>query len=189
MTLYHGIIVGSWVVLACYWFVAALFAKRVVERQSRASRLIQLAVMVAAFELLLNPDLPLYRAGHFVVPHTPLVGLAGTMICLAGLAFTFWARYTLGGNWSGTVTFKEDHELVLRGPYQFVRHPIYTGLLTMFLGSAVVWSTWPAFAGLAIEFLGLWLKSKREEALMMKHFPDTYPLYKARVKGIVPYVF
>jgi protein-S-isoprenylcysteine O-methyltransferase Ste14 len=68
---------------------------------------------------------------------TLLTGLVADAIALAGLAIMLWARVTLGGNWSGAVVLKEQHELVTSGPYRFVRHPIYSGLFLLLLGSAV----------------------------------------------------
>jgi protein-S-isoprenylcysteine O-methyltransferase Ste14 len=186
MAVYKDVVIGCWTVVALYWFVAAWSTKRTVEHQSWRSRVVLVLMIFAAIELLtvsrIMPDAAL------VVPQTPLVGMAGTAIGLVGLAFTLWARRTLGGNWSGWVTFKEGHELVQRGPYALVRHPIYTGVLTMFLGTAIVWARASAFAGLAVVFFALWVKSRQEEAMMLKHFPDQYPPYKARVKGIVPFV-
>ena len=186
MTIYQKIVIGSWVVMALYWFIAAWSAKRTVERQNWRSRLLLLIVIFAAVELLLGPRA--MRESRVLLPHTPLGNLLGSAICLAGLAFTLWARRTLGGNWSGWITFKEDHELIQRGPYALVRHPIYTGVLLMFLGTAIVWGRASAFYGLALVFIGLWVKSRQEEAMMTKHFPDQYPEYRKRVKALIPFV-
>jgi protein-S-isoprenylcysteine O-methyltransferase Ste14 len=106
------------------------------------------------------------------------------------LAITIWARVVLGGNWSGNITFKENHELIEHGPYRYVRHPIYSGLCLMVLGSTTILSG--RVAGLIppiIFFLGFWSKARREEKLLTKHFPDTYPDYKARVKAFIPFLF
>ena len=66
------------------------------------------------------------------------IGLA--LLC-AGLAFAVWARVELGRNWSGSVTVKEGHELIRSGPYAYVRHPIYTGLIAALIGTAVIIGT------------------------------------------------
>ena len=70
-------------------------------------------------------------------------------VAAAGVAFAIWARHELGANWSGTVTIKEGHRLVRRGPYAVVRNPIYTGFVAATLGSAALvggevrgWSAW-----------------------------------------------
>src|SRR6185436_17634885 len=99
-----------------------------------------------------------------------------------------WARTVLGGNWSSSVTFKENHELIERGPYRLVRHPIYTGILTMTLGTAIVAGRVAAWLGLVFFFVLLWLKSRKEEELLTKHFPEAYPAYKARTKALIPFL-
>lgn len=68
----------------------------------------------------------------------------GLLMVICGLAFAVWARIHLGRNWSGTVTVKEDHELIRSGPYGIVRHPIYTGLLLAIAGTAIVFGEWRA---------------------------------------------
>ena len=114
--------------------------------------------------------------------------MAGNVICVAGLFVTLWARWTLAGNWSSDVTFKEGHELIETGPYRFVRHPIYTGLLIMCVGTAIEIGMLRGILGLALMTLGFWIKLKQEERLLMRHFPEEYPAYSKRVKALVPYV-
>jgi protein-S-isoprenylcysteine O-methyltransferase Ste14 len=110
----------------------------------------------------------------------------GCAICATGLAITLWARRTLAGNWSASITFKQGHELIQQGPYAYTRHPIYSGLLLMMLGTAVFINQKGALAGFTLFFGGLWWKITLEEALMTKHFPDTYPAYQRRVKALIP---
>jgi protein-S-isoprenylcysteine O-methyltransferase Ste14 len=94
----------------------------------------------------------------------------------------------LGRNWSGVVTLKEEHELIERGPYRIVRHPIYTGMLGMFAGTAIVIGYLGGFLGLLLAFASFWLKLKREEDLMLKQFPNKYAAYQLRVKRIIPFL-
>jgi protein-S-isoprenylcysteine O-methyltransferase Ste14 len=70
-----------------------------------------------------------------------------------------------------------------------VRHPIYTSHLLMGLGTAVASGLLLAFVGLLLFFIGFWIKLKQEESLLLSHFPDEYPAYKARVKALLPFVF
>ena len=95
---------------------------------------------------------------------------------------------TLAANWSGDVTLKESHELIVRGPYQYVRHPIYTGLLTMVLATALSEGNLGAYCGALLIFAGTRVKMKIEEDLMLRHFPETYPGYQKRVKALIPFV-
>jgi protein-S-isoprenylcysteine O-methyltransferase Ste14 len=179
------IVEACWVVFALYWLVAATTTKRTVERDNLFTRLVVLGPLVVAFELM--------RYGwHFgpdrIVPLGMFTRTLGCLVCVVGLAFTIWARRTLGGNWSGSVTFKEDHELIQRGPYALVRHPIYTGLLLMLVGTVVVLGRVDGFVALVIVVGALWWKLRREEAMMTKHFPGAYPAYRARVKALIPFV-
>ena len=105
---------------------------------------------------------------------------------MLGLLVTLWARWTLAGNWSSDVTFKQGHELIRRGPYRFVRHPIYTGLLMMCLGTAIEIGH-SRLAGLLVA-AAFWIKLKQEERLLLRHFPDEYPAYQKQVKAIVPFL-
>jgi protein-S-isoprenylcysteine O-methyltransferase Ste14 len=121
-------------------------------------------------------------------PATLTVGVVSDCIVLAGVAFTVWARVTLGRNWSAEVTFKADHELIQSGPYALVRHPIYTGLILMALGTAINYGRAVGFALFIAMCGGLWWKARQEEGIMSRHFPGAYADYKKRVRAIVPFV-
>jgi protein-S-isoprenylcysteine O-methyltransferase Ste14 len=110
-------------------------------------------------------------------------------LAVLGLFLALWARGTLGKNWSGTVTFKENHELIERGPYALVRHPIYTAMLLMYLGTALALGRSGGLVGFPILFLSFWIKYRQEEALMLVHFGDQYRAYMKRVRALVPFFF
>ena len=112
----------------------------------------------------------------------------GVAICGFGLMVTLWARRTLGGNWSNAVTLKKGHELVRTGAYRFVRHPIYTGILLICLGTAVEAGQLHGWVGFPFLCLGFWIKLKQEERLMLRHFTNEYPAYQKTVKALVPFV-
>lgn len=172
----------AWIVL---WAVMALFQKRTAERPERAWSFGSGIVLVVVFVLFRfgshSPTRPLYGTSESL-------GLACAVLVVLGLAFTAWARFTLGGNWSGAIVFKEGHELIETGPYALVRHPIYTGLLTMLLATFVVWAKPIGFAAFALVCFVLWGKLVREERLMTEHFPDAYPDYRRRTKAVIPLV-
>ncbi len=181
-----------WIIFVLFWVVSAFSVKPVKERQSRSSRLGLVTIVVVAAFLLGRFGFTHHGGnwlrGHFL-PDTSAVHIAGNLVVFLGLAFTLWARIILGGNWSSSVTFKENHELIQRGPYRIVRHPIYTGLLVMMAGTAVV-SGWRVFLlVLAVWFAAFWIKLTQEEAMMTKHFPDAYPAYKQRTKALIPFLF
>jgi protein-S-isoprenylcysteine O-methyltransferase len=174
-----------------FWLINAFTNKRTVERQSGGSRLRYSIFFLLALWLLFWGGR--YRSHHFlslvVLPHSTAMNLAGLVLTVLGLVLAIWARVVLGGNWSGTVTFKENHELVQSGPYALVRHPIYTALLLMYLGTALAIGTVGALIGLPIFFLSFWIKFRQEEVVMITHFGDQYVEYRKRVRAIVPFVF
>jgi protein-S-isoprenylcysteine O-methyltransferase Ste14 len=110
------------------------------------------------------------------------------VLVIIGAAFAIWARITIGTNWSGVVTVKEDHELIQRGPYHLARHPIYSGLLLMGLASALAYDEAYGFAILGVAIVVFVPKIMLEEKLMTEQFPDQYPHYRKRVKAIIPFV-
>ena len=87
------------------------------------------------------------------------------------------------------MVLKQGHELVDRGPYRFVRHPIYSAILLMGVGTAVAFGRLGCWIGILPLFWGFWLKLRQEEALMTRQFPAEYPAYMKRVKALVPFVF
>jgi protein-S-isoprenylcysteine O-methyltransferase Ste14 len=98
--------------------------------------------------------------GMAVISHSAIGEWLGVAICALGLFAAIWSRKTLGDDWSRDVEFKEGHKLVERGPYRFVRHPIYTSHLLMGLGTAVESGLLLAFSGLLLFFIGFWIKIK-----------------------------
>ena len=123
-----------------------------------------------------------------IVPNTVISLIIGSIITVFGLCITIWARATLGSNWSGAVTFKKNHELITRGPYKFVRHPIYTGLMTMLIGTFIVYGFAYVLLAIIIFFLGLIGKLMQEEKLMIKHFGKKYIDYKNKTKALIPFI-
>jgi protein-S-isoprenylcysteine O-methyltransferase Ste14 len=105
-----------------------------------------------------------------------------------GLVFALWARAELGRNWSASVVLKQGQRLVCSGPYAIVRHPIYTGLIAMALGTACDGGTAAGIGLVCALCVALWAKSRREERLMAATFPVEYPAYRRSVRAFVPYV-
>ena len=160
--------------------------KAIAEHQGTRSALAHRLPVGIGYFLIAFPKLAFWNRP--VIPHFPSALLGGAVICISGLYVTLWARWTLAGNWSSDVTFKEGHELIKSGPYRFVRHPIYTGLLMMCLGTAIDNGKLRCFLGTMIVTVGFWIKLKQEERLMLRHFPDQYPAYQKQVKALVPFL-
>jgi protein-S-isoprenylcysteine O-methyltransferase Ste14 len=188
MTTITGLIIlGCWIIFAGYWLISALRVKAIAERQSVGSALAHRIPLGFSYILLAVRHWP----PPMNLPVTPQADWAramGSLVCVLGLFVTLWARWTLAGNWSSDVTFKQDHELIKTGPYRFVRHPIYTGLLIMSLGTALDFSKLHCWLALPLMTAAFWIKLRQEERLMLRHFPDDYPAYQKQAKALVPFI-
>jgi protein-S-isoprenylcysteine O-methyltransferase Ste14 len=182
------IINGCWLVFVATWVIASVSTKRTVYRETSTQRLRYWVLLVIAYLLLFYGRRLPYPLNLNVVPHLAAMAWTAAIVCAIGLAFAIWARITLGSNWSGVVTLKEGHELVERGPYRFVRHPIYTGILTMFFATALAQGHLSGFAGTLLMFASFWIKLRDEEKLMLRQFDERYTAYQQRVKRIIPFV-
>lgn len=177
-----------WIIFGVVWLVVAPATKRSVYRESAKERMRYWLLLVIAFFLLTKGHRFSRPLDLRLDPNNLTIAWIGAGICCVGLSFALWARATLGRNWSGTVTLKEGHELIRTGPYRLVRHPIYTGMLAMFIGSAIVIGFVGGFIGTLLVFASFWIKLCREEKLMLQHFPNQYPDYRQHTKRIIPFI-
>ena len=180
-----------WVVWFLYWKVAARGAKSNERVEPLVSRIVRAVTFPLVFVLLMSPRLPipvLYQSYLSETNWTAWFWI-GAVVSVLGLGFTIWARVYLGGNWSSPVTIKRDHELITGGPYGLVRHPIYTGLLTGFLGMAIARAQVRSLVAFAFFFAMLWFKLRLEERWMRLQFGEVYEQYAQRVPALVPLPF
>jgi protein-S-isoprenylcysteine O-methyltransferase Ste14 len=176
---------GLWIFWLLYWIVSARGTKRTVYQPRSA---IRFAVLVGFIILLvLSRHGPPWLRRDLYSP-TTAVKTFGLVLCVAGLAISIWARRILGTNWSANPTLKEGHELIILGPYRYVRHPIYSGLLLALVGTVLAGAGLIDFILFAYVAIGLHFKSKIEESLMLRQFPDAYPAYQQKTKAIIPFV-
>ena len=187
--LYANLIPALWLIWLAYWFIAGRNVKVTQRHESPASRAGHILPVVIGAYLLWRPKLPVGFLGSKILLTDTNLNLIGAGVVALGLAFSVWARVHLGRNWSGTVTVKQDHELVRDGPYRYVRHPIYTGLLIAFIGCAIARDEWRVVLGIAIIYAGFWRKLKLEERWMTEQFGDAYRRYIAEVPALVPNPF
>jgi len=176
----------SWAVLAAIWLITLPFTKRTKQSLTGKSLAVQRAIFLVGFFLIGSDYFRQGWLGHYFLPENRPVQTAGIAFTAAGCLFAIWARLVLGANWSGTAGVKEGHELIEKGPYRFVRHPIYTGIVAACIGTALAIGEWRCILGLIVVLLGLALKVAQEERLMMATFPHAYPQYRRRVKALIP---
>ncbi len=173
----------SWVALWAAWSVGT---KRTVRRELRVSRLAYHVPLLAGAVLLAAPRVGGGWLGVRLLARSAAWFWFGTALVAAGLGFAVAARAYLGRNWSGTVTLKQGHELIRGGPYRVVRHPIYTGMLLAFAGTAVARGDVRGLVALALVTASFLFKLRVEERFMAEQFPQAYPDYKARTPALIP---
>jgi protein-S-isoprenylcysteine O-methyltransferase Ste14 len=180
----------TWGILLFYWFVSALRTKKTSTKESFLRRFwLYWLPLIAAFYLLGPND----RFGNWLIPgnfipHTNTVGFIGLVFCVVGLVVAVWGRAALGKNWSVSVQQKENHELIVSGAYKFIRHPIYSGLLLMLLGNAVIAGTWRGLVAVSIVLISFWFKQKKEEKWLIEIFGNEYKEYMNRTKALIPWL-
>lgn len=176
-----------WLIWAAYWIAAARSSKPDRSRESVTTRVVFLALMLVTAGLLA----PLPGTGWLQMR---VIGGGWTRfscavaVMVVGLACAIWARHTLAGNWSGWVVVKEGHELVQSGPYRRIRHPIYTGMLLMILGTWLASGRMRGLIAFPIALTGIWTKSRVEERWMEAEFGERYSVYRARSWALIPFV-
>ena len=178
-----------WCVFAIYWEIAAKTASAVKEAEARHSRGLHIFLVSASQLLLFCPGFGIYSfvgLQRRFLPDSTLPLAAGLTLNLLGLVLAVWARRCLGRHWSGEITIKVDHQLIRTGPYRLVRHPIYTAMLCLYLGTAIVSGELHALVG-ALLGIGAYLRKIRmEEANLVRAFGAEYEEYRQQTWAVVP---
>jgi protein-S-isoprenylcysteine O-methyltransferase Ste14 len=180
--------VACWGVLVLAWVVGAVHtASRGPRAETRPQLRSNLAAgfIVAALAWAIVRVFPRSDWDSLAVG-TPWVRVLGFAILICSSAFTLWARVALGTMWSSSPTVKAQHQLRTDGPYGVTRHPIYTGLLGMVLGTVLLVGFGRWLVLLPVGFVFIAIRIHMEERLMLETFPEAYPRYRRRVPQLVP---
>jgi len=169
----------AWIIFWVYWLASAFGVK-----QGRGGRRRVPLTGLSVLSVLLL--VRVFRGGSLGV-HSPVLGAIGAVVFASGIALAIWARVHLGRNWGMPMTQKAEPELVTSGPYRFVRHPIYSGLLAGLLGTALATN----LIGLVIvAVLGgyFYYSASVEEKNLIETFPTAYPAYRTSTKMLIPFL-
>lgn len=173
---------ACWGAFASTWLVSAIYYQsRAPEDRTRrgfgSAFLIGIPIVIAVAAVVPMAD------WNSLTVRAHWVRLLGLVILVAATAFTIWARLSLGVMWSATPTIKQEHKLLTSGPY---RHPIYTGILAMLLGSLLLSGGGLWILPFPVFVMLLEIKLHVEERLMLAEFPDAYPRYREQVPQLIP---
>jgi protein-S-isoprenylcysteine O-methyltransferase Ste14 len=177
-------VVACWGTFAIVWIAGAIYnARRGPRVRERVRRDQFWIITIVAVWLLMSNVTGI--DWHAVRVDSPWIQVPGIVLLVGATAFTIWARFALGTMWSSAVVAKTDHELRTGGPYAITRHPIYTGLLGMLLGTALVDDLGRAAAVFVLGLVYILWKARAEERLLSGIFPE-YERYRRRVPRLVP---
>ena len=179
----------TWTIFVIVWIVGAFTSKRSVRRQSWESRLGIVALGVLEYLLLFWAASYFGFAYRRFLPDSAICLEIGLFMTIVGVTFAVWARITLGRNWSGIVTVKQNHQLIRGGPYALVRHPIYTGIMFAVCGTAVFDGEIRSVICVCAILSALTYKIKIEEQFMTEQFGSEYASYRQRTKALLPFVW
>lgn len=175
-----------WYVFAGFWAITALRVKPTKAREKSLDRLITLVVVVVAYELLFARWLRIGPLGMRFVPQKDWIRFVGIVLTWLGTILAIWARYCLGEYWSARVTLKEGHQLIRSGPYAFVRHPIYGGMLIACVGTALVIGEWRGVLAVVLLVSAHSRKAVREERMLTREFGEEYAAYRRSTGFLLP---
>ncbi len=177
---------ACWAIVATVWIAGGLYNARYapeerIRPESRQVTLTAATFLVCSMILLL---------GRGVVQDLTVdavwLRFVGVAVLIASTVFALWARLSLGTSWSIAPEVGGDRRLRTDGPYAVTRHPIYTGLLGMILGTALLAGLGQAILAVVAGLIVFAVKIHQEEGLLLVTFPDTYPAYRRRVPQLIP---
>ena len=180
----------GWIVYALIFLLSSKGSLEKAKRADPASIggiIFQTLSYVMVWSLPRRHETPLFPLGlSFQFLSTILV----VVIIILSLWMMSAAVRVLGKQWSLQARVLEDHKLVREGPYRFVRHPIYTGMLGMIMAAGLAWSHWIGFLIALILFtIGTAIRVRSEEKLLREQFGAAFDDYKRSVPGVVPIKF
>lgn len=177
-----------WIIFILYWIISSFFVKKTVVKRGPKWILWRIIIVIIVIIFIrlnnLNNDSLLY-----IFQSTYRFELLGSIITIFGLFFAIWARINLGKNWSGYVTYKENQELIMSGSYKLVRHPIYTSIILMIIGTILYYGSIFALIMLIISSIMFIIRSYKEEKIMIKLFGKKYQDYMRKSKRFLPFLY
>ena len=180
------LIQAAWIMLGLYWVAKAAGTKKVAVNENTGLRAFRLAMLGLMLALLMTDWLRIGLLARRFAPLVAALAWAGVVLTWLGVGIAIWARRTLGANWSDKVVLKVDHELIRNGPYRYLRHPIYTGVLLAVAGTTLMIGEWRGVAAFVVVGTNYYVKAKREERILAIKFGEAFAEHKRRTGFFLP---
>jgi len=148
----------------------------------------KLLLFFVGISLLLAPLLYLAELIDFAsFPLFDWQRIMGGVCALMGIGYFYWTHNTLGKNWSLMLELKKDHELIMNGPYRYVRHPMYASLYIIYFGFLILTANWLVGVLLLAPFALLYIvRVEPEEQMMIEKFGKKYQDYMKKSGRLFP---
>jgi protein-S-isoprenylcysteine O-methyltransferase len=163
-------------------------AAKVRRRKGRLSSVVWIWLVIAVSIVAANAALFLVQTR--LPGNSSLYTAVAAILILAGIGLRWWAIVTLGRFFSVDIALQEQHRIVQEGPYRWIRHPAYTGLLIIFLGVGIAFRNWVSLVLIVLPITTLFLYRIRiEEAALSEELGTAYLEYRKKTKRLLPRVF
>ncbi len=189
-------VLATAVVILCWFAFAGIFLFRKTPKEAPEQKRDSKSIVGLVLQALSYAVVGLFHRA----PFTPIssgsraaavsLSLAAMLAAVVSISIVKAAVKTLGKEWSVTARVVQGHKLATDGPYRFVRHPIYSGMLGMLLATGLVISHWLALiAAIVIYFIGTVNRIKSEERLLREALGPEFESYARGVPALVPGLF
>ena len=160
----------AWTAFGFYWGAPSRISR---SGEFKWYRPLRILILASVFALLFWKATAIGILGKRFVPDLLILGLLGFVAAVTGMSLAVWSRIALGRYWSDKVILQTGHQLIRTGPYSYMRHPLYSGVLLAVLGTALVLGEGRGLLAFAIPLVNYAIKARWEERILAERFgPD-----------------
>lgn len=183
-TIFYSLIIFT-IIVETYFIIRDKKIKFKKEKNDRGSRLF--ASIGTLFSIIITVILRFLKIGSY---NSEIVFWSGLVIAVAGIIFRLISINYLGLSFSSTVSTYENQKIITTGPYKYIRHPCYTGIIIMSIGFVLTAENWPSIIILLVIMISTLLyRVKIEEQYMIIKFGKEYEDYMKKTKKMIPFLF
>ena len=175
-----------WLGFGIYWAVSARQSGAAETTEANFFRALRFGILVTTFVLLLAPWLGFSFLNIRAYPDNFVVRWVGVALTTAGIGLAISARRHLGENWSDKVELKVDHQLIRSGPYAYLRHPIYSGVLLGVAGTALAIGMVRGGLAFCLLLTSYAIKARKEDRVLAGKFGDEFREHERNTGFLLP---